>query len=580
MPMDGMTVGFTVRELNHELTSGRIDRVTQPEKDLMILTIRVNNQNRKLLLCASPNNARCHITGRNFTNPLEPSNFCMLMRKQLLGARILKVSQAAGDRIVHIDLDMINEMGDHVSRKIVLEIMGRHSNLILLDENGRILEAVRHVSGEMNRVREILPGLNYVAPPSQHKMNPEMLEADQMKKIMSEKCGIPFSKALMETVTGLSPVAAEELSYRVLRTGDHWPEDLDQTCVKLAELIQRLPEMVNPHVLYSEDGEARDIFPFPYLSHDITHEKAYDSMSAALEAYFDIRDQQDRMNQKSASMLRLLKTHVDRCEKKLAMQEEELASAQKMDEYRFMGEAINANLYQLKKGMSEARLPDWFSEEGGEITVELDERLSPAQNAQKYFKKYQKARNARQTAAIQKEKTLAELDYLEGMLLDIGKCEGESELEEIRQDLIRTGYMKRITNRKQQRQLPLSQPYRYQSTDGIEILVGKNAAQNDRLTLGAKPDEMWMHAKDMPGSHVIICKEGEIPITTLKEAALLAAWYSKGQQSSLVPIDYTRKRYVKKPSGAAPGKVVYTHYKTAYMTPEEKDIRKIAQIKR
>jgi predicted ribosome quality control (RQC) complex YloA/Tae2 family protein len=278
-------------------------------------------------------------------------------------------------------------------------------------------------------------------------------------------------------------------------------------------------------------------------------------------------------------MLRLLKTHTDRCEKKLAMQEEELASAEKMEEYRILGETINANLYQLKKGMTEVRLPDWFSQEGGEITVELDARLTPAQNAQRYFKRYQKARNARQTAAVQREKTLAELDYLEGMLLDIAKCERESELEEIRQDLIRTGYMKRVTSRKQQRQLPQSRPYRYRSADGIEILVGKNAVQNDRLTLGAKPDEMWLHAKDMPGSHVIICSEGEIPTSTLKQAALLAAWYSKGQRSSLVPIDYTRRRYVKKPSGAAPGKVIYTHHKTAYMTPEEKEIREIQLIR-
>ena len=243
-----------------------------------------------------------------------------------------------------------------------------------------------------------------------------------------------------------------------------------------------------------------------------------------------------------------------------------------------MGEAINANLYQLKKGMTEAVLPDWFSENGGEITVPLDIRLTPSQNAQKYFKKYQKARSARETAAVQREKTLEELDYLEGMLLDLDKCTGESELEEIRQELVRTGYMKRVTNRRQQRQLPQSQPYRFRSSDGIEILVGKNAAQNDRLTGSAKPDEMWLHAKDMPGSHVIIRSEGDIPRDTLMQAAILAAWYSKGQRSSMVPIDYTRKKYVKKPSGAAPGKVIYTHHKTAYITAEEDDVRRIPPI--
>ena len=579
MPMDGMTVGFAVRELDRMLAGGRIDRITQPERDLVMLLVRAGNANRKLLLCASPNNARCHLTGGNYANPLEPSGFCMLLRKQLLGARILSVSQQEGDRIVHVDMDMINEMGDHERRRLVLEIMGRHSNLILLDGNGKILEAVRHVSGDMNRVREILPGLTYVAPPSQNKLNPETLTAGQLLDKLSEKTGVRFPKALMETVTGLSPAAAEELGYRLTGAGEAWPEDPEDACVRLAELIHRLPEMADPRVLYTEEGEALDVFPFPYLSRDLSRQKAYDSMSAALEAYFGVRDQQDRLRQKSASMLRLLKTHTDRCEKKLAMQEEELASAEKMEEYRILGETINANLYQLKKGMTEVRLPDWFSQEGGEITVELDARLTPAQNAQRYFKRYQKARNARQTAAVQREKTLAELDYLEGMLLDIAKCERESELEEIRQDLIRTGYMKRVTSRKQQRQLPQSRPYRFRSSDGIEILVGKNAVQNDRLTLGAKPDEMWLHAKDMPGSHVIICSEGEIPTSTLKQAALLAAWYSKGQRSSLVPIDYTRRKYVKKPSGAAPGKVIYTHHKTAYMTPEEKEIREIQLIR-
>jgi len=271
----------------------------------------------------------------------------------------------------------------------------------------------------------------------------------------------------------------------------------------------------------------------------------------------------------------MLKGQLDRCQRKLAMQMEELSSAEKMDEYRRMGEAINANLYQLKKGMPEAVLPDWNDPEGGTITVPLDIKLSPSQNAQKFFKKYQKARSAREIAAEQRDKTLAEMDYLEGMLLDVDKCVGESELEEIRQELVRTGYMKKVTNRRQQRQLPRSRPYKYLSEDGIEILVGKNAAQNDRITLSAKPEYMWLHAKDMPGSHVIVCFESEPPLSTMKQAALLAAWYSKGQHSSMVPIDYTLRKYVKKPSGAAAGKVIYTHQKTAYMTAEEQEIKGI-----
>ena len=578
MPMDGLTVGFAARELNRILQGGRVDKITQPERDAVVLVIRAGSENHRLLLCASPNNARCHLTKAAFSNPLEPPALCMLMRKQLTGARVTEIRQVDGDRVVHIDLDAVNEMGDHVLRRLVLEIMGRHSNLMLLDENGRVLEAARHVSPDMSRVRQVQPGMTYLPPPSQGKLNPETLTGDALYECLQEMEPGRFSRAIADHITGLSRPAAEELAMRVLAPGDVWPEDLRDACARLADLLRRLPDMADPRVLTDADGTAEEVFAFPYFSRDLSAQKAFPTLSEAMDICFGSRDAKDRLSQKSASMLRTLKTHVERCEKKLAMQEEELASAERMEEYRMMGEAINANLYQLKKGMTEAVLPDWFSENGGEITVPLDIRLTPSQNAQKYFKKYQKARSARETAAVQREKTLEELDYLEGMLLDLDKCTGESELEEIRQELVRTGYMKRFTNRRQQRQLPQSQPYRFRSSDGIEILVGKNAAQNDRLTGSAKPDEMWLHAKDMPGSHVIIRSEGDIPRDTLMQAAILAAWYSKGQRSSMVPIDYTRKKYVKKPSGAAPGKVIYTHHKTAYITAEEDDVRRIPPI--
>ena len=576
--MDGLTAGFAARELNDLLRGGRVDKITQPERDTVVMLIRTGGENRRLLLCASPNNARCHLTNGTYSNPLEPPAMCMLLRKQLIGARIEAVRQIGGDRILHVDLDAVNELGDHVRRRLVLEIMGRHSNLLLLDENDRILEATRHVNPEMSRIRQIQPGMAYLPPPPQDRLAPENVTAESLYARLSACTEIPFSRALAETVSGLSRVASEELACRVLQPGEDRPEDLQDACERLADLFRRLPGMSDPRVLFSETGEAEDVFPFPYLSRRTDTQRAFPTLSEALEIFFGTRDARDRLNQRSASMLRTLKGQLDRCQRKLAIQLEELASAEKMEEYRRMGEAINANLYQLKKGMSAVELPDWFSSEGGTITVPLDIRLTPSQNAQKYFKKYQKARSAREIAAEQRDRTLAEIDYLEGMLLDVDKCVGESELEEIRQELVRTGYLKKITNRRQQRQLPQSKPCRYLSADGIEILVGKNAAQNDRLTLGAKPEELWLHAKDMPGSHVIVRCEGEVPQATLKQAALLAAWFSKGQRSSLVPVDYTLRKYVKKPSDAMPGKVIYTHQKTAYMTPEESEIRAIRLI--
>ena len=578
MPMDGLTVGFAARELDALLKGGRVDRITQPERDAVVMVIRADSTNHRLLLCASPNNARCHLTGQAYSNPLDPPALCMLMRKQLLGARVTGVRQSEGDRIIHVDLDAVNELGDHVLRRIVLEIMGRHSNLMLLDENGRILEAARHVNPEMSRVRQIQPGMMYQTPPSQDKLDPAALRAEELRERLQARDGGNFSRALGEEIRGLSRVSAEEAAARVLERGETWPEDLQRACEKLEDFFRRLPSMAAPCVLTGEDGEAEDAFPFPYLSLDTSRQEACRTLSEALDRCYASRDARDRLNQKSASMIRTLKGHADRCNRKLAMQEEELASAERMEEYRRMGEAIQGSLYMLKKGMAEAELPDWSDPEGGKITVPLDIRLTPVQNAQKYFKKYQKARSARETAAIQRDKTLEELEYLENMLMDAENCTGESELEEIRQELVRTGYMKKVTSRKQQRQLPVSRPMRYLSADGIEIHVGRNSIQNDRLTQGAAGNEMWLHAKDMPGSHVIIRTEGEVPLKTLRQAALLAAWYSKGRNSSSVPVDYTLRKYVKKPSGAAPGKVIYTHQKTAFITAEEEEIRGITAV--
>ena len=578
MPMDGITIGFAARELDALLVGGRIDKITQPEKDTVILLIRAGNENRSLLLCASPNNARCHLTWSKFPNPLEPPSFCMLLRKQLLGGRVLSVKQIAGDRVVHIDMDVVDELGDHVLRRLILEIMGRHSNLILVDGNGKILEAARHVSPDMSRVRLVQPGLAYEAPPAQDKLSPEACTAEALCDRLTATGDVPLHKVLGQCVAGLSGVAAKELAFRVLPAGTDRAIDYTETAPRLATFLTKLPELADPHVLRDPSGDPMDVFPFVYVSQAVDLQEGFGSLSRALEQYFGARDAKDRINQKSASMVRLLKGQMERCEKKLVLQEEELASAARMEEYRQMGDLINANLWQLHKGMANVELDNFYDPNFGKLLIPLDIRLTPTQNAQRYFKKYQKARSAREVAAAQKEKTLAELDYLEGALLDVGKCVGESELEEIRAELARTGYMKRITNRRQQRALPQSQPYRYRSSDGIEIHVGKNASQNDRLTTGAKPNETWLHAKNMPGSHVIIRCEGEIPRQTLLEAAILAAWYSKGQRSSGVPIDYTLRRYVKKPGGAAPGMVIYTNQHTLYMTVTEADVRKITLI--
>ncbi len=578
MPMDGLTLGFAAREIHAAIAGGRIDKITQPEKDAIVLTVRAGSTNYKLLLCASPNNARLHFTNQSFSNPLEPPMFCMLLRKQLLSGRILGVKQIAGDRVIHIDIDTVDEMGDHVLRRLVLEIMGRHSNLILTDGENRILDAARHVSFDMSRVRQVQPGLPYLPPPAQDKLDPVHVDGENLLTYLQRAGDVPLHKAIAASVSGMSMPTAKELAFRVLDRGTDRSNDLPATAARLANLIRRLPEMTDPRVLLDEGGDPADVFAFPYLMHPLDAQAPAPTVSAALERYFGARDRQDRLNQKSAAMVKLLKNHIERCEKKLAQQEEDLSNAAKMEEYRLMGELINANLWQLKKGQTEAVLPNFYDEEGGTLTVPLDIQLTPVQNAQRYFRKYQKARTTREMAAEQHEGTLQELNYLEGMLLDVGKCVGESELEEIRQELQSTGYVKKSSSRREKRALPKSKPYHYRSLDGIDIFVGKNAAQNERLTGDARPNETWLHAKDMPGSHVIVKAEGDVPESTMIQAATLAAWYSKGQHSSMVPIDYTLKRYVKKIPGGATGMVTYTNQKTAYMTVTEADVKKIELI--
>lgn len=576
MPMDGIMLTYIAAELSDALIGGRVDKVSQPEGDTLVLLIRNQNKNHKLLLCASPNNARCHLSYLNHLNPPEPPMFCMLLRKHLLNARLSAIRQIDGDRQLHITFECMDEMNEKTDKTLILEIMGRHSNLIFVNDSLRILDAIRHVSGDMSRVREVLPGLLYLAPPAQEKVDPASLTRETILKALSLAKG-PLSKALMSFVSGLSSPAASEWAYRLSGTETAAVEELDadKLCDKLLCLIASLKTLAPPVVQWDDDGTARDVFPFPYLAFDTKNQRAYDTPSEALEAFFASRDRKDRITQKSAALTRSVKTHLERCEKKLALQNEELLNAALMDEYRIKGELITANLFQLQKGQEMVSLPNFYDEQSAPMPILLDKQLTPVQNAQKYFKRYQKARSAKETAKVQKEKTESELYFLENTYLDLLKCEAEPELMEIRSELEKAGYLRPAKARGAKRKLPESKPYTYVSADGIEILVGKNSLQNDRITTLAKGDEIWLHAKDMPGSHVVIKHEGTPPDATLLQAAQLAAFYSKGRSSTGVPIDYTARKHVKKPGGSPAGFVIYTNQRTLYMTANESDIRKM-----
>ena len=579
MPMDGVMLGFVARELDQKLRDGRVDRVIQPERDEIHLLIRAQGANHRLVLSASANAARVHLSQHAKTGPMEPPMFCMLLRKHLASGRVQAVRRVAGDRILEIEIQALSEMGDPVTRTLVVEIMGRHSNIILRGADGRILDAARHIGEDISRVRQVLPGLPYAYPPTQGKLNPETATAQEIEQRLSEAGG-KLDKAIGASIAGFSPQAAREACARIGLDASALVQELDveRTAAQLHAYLEAMPQMGPCVITLAEDGSPADVYPFAQLHLPLAKTAPYDSPSAALDAYFYERDRRDRMNQRASSLAHTLKNHIERCEKKIALQNEALEGAARMEEYRQKGELIQANLYRLKKGEPVARVENFYSEACEPVDIPMDVSLSPAQNAQRYFKLYQKARGARTLAAEQKAKTEQELAYLEQMEDDLRKCTDAAGLAELRSMLESSGHVRRAVSRVKPRKEAPSQPMKFLSCDGIEIEVGKNALQNERLTMGARGDELWLHAQKMPGSHVLV-HAADVPETTLEEAAMLAAYYSKGVRSAQVPIDATLRRYIKKPGGTPAGFVIYTHQRTLYVTPDEAAVKKIRCIR-
>lgn len=568
MPMDGFTLGLIAGELNRALSGGRIDRIVQPERDEIFLTIRNDGANHVLLLSASAGCARAHLTTTRKNSPLEPFNLCMLMRKHLMGGRISDIRAIDCDRILEIEIEHLNELGDKTRKSIICEFMGKHSNLIFVNADGRIIDSARRISEAVSSVREVLPGLRYERPPAHGKLPYDSVTEEALYAVLSAQGGALW-KLLTANISGLSAQTGRELAYRATGNEDAHIEECDirAVCASVAKQLCLLPNSIAPAVLFDMDEKAVDAVAFPYLSRSHLQSKSFGTISEAMDAFFRSRDLAERISQKSAAIHRTLKNNIERCEKKLALQREALLGSERMEEYRIFGELLTANAHMAAKGAASVMLPNYYDPEMKEIEIKLDVKLSPSQNAQKYFKLYQKARNARTLAAEQILKTEEELSYLEGQLDNLGKCSGESELAELREELEHFGYVRKNTSRRQMKQLPPSKPMKFTSASGRIVLVGKNNLQNDKLTFSADPNEIWLHAKDMPGSHVIIV--GEDPDdATIVFAAKLAAAYSKGATGSKVPVDYTLRRYVKKPSGAKPGFVIYTNQKTLYVDPE------------
>ena len=568
MPMDGFTLHFLARELREALVGARVDRAVQPERDEVLLTMRNHNENFNVLFSASAGCARAHITRVKKNNPLEPPMLCMLLRKHLSGARVTDVRQIDCDRILEIAFEHFDELGERTTKTLVCEFMGKHSNLIFLTADGKIIDSARHVTEQISSVRQVLPGLYYQRPPAHGKLPFLALEPAALAARLAE-APKTLHKALSECVSGLSTQTAREIAYRTLgdesaSMGALAPEAVAEAVVRV---MQEMLGEFSPALLYAPGEDAPiDAVPIPFKSRAHLDCRPMPSLSAALDEFYRARDLAERMQQKSAALHRVLKNNLERSEKKLAIQEEALLNCERAEDYRIRGELLMANLHLVSKGAKRVSVPNYYDEALTPMEIELDERISPAQNAQRYFKRYQKARSARKFALEQKAIAQEEIRYLASQLLALETCTEEAELAEIREELEKLGYVRANHNRRQMKKLPPSTPLRFTAPSGAEIFVGKNNRQNDELTFSAKPGYVWLHAKDMPGSHVIIARENPDE-ATIRYAASLAARYSSGRESGRVPIDYALKKYVKKPSGAKPGFVTYTNQKTLYAEP-------------
>lgn len=567
-----------------EAVGGRIDRIHQPSREEMVFQIRQKGGNCKILISAGASSPRIHLTDTQPENPKVPPMFCMLLRKHLSGAKLAGVRQIGLDRILMLDFETSNEFGDPITLTVVVEIMGRHSNLVLIDAGGRIIDAIKRITEEMSSVRQILPGMQYELPPQPQKLRIDTAPVEEVCRAVKEGKEQPLSKALLGVLEGMSPLVTREISYYVGRGEDLLTTKIDGDLEgRLSFSLGRLAKQVEEHdahpvILFDPNGKPKDFSYLPIHQYGAAYlTKEVESCSALLDRFYSQRDLMERMKQRSNDLLRLLANTSERILRKIALQREELKECANRDTLKRNADLINANLYQLEKGMNTASLQDFYDPACKMVSVPLDPSLSPAQNAQRYYNEYRKAATAEKMLTDLIEQGEQEYEYIDTVFDALVRATTESELMQIREELSASGYIKnyRFRNKKPEKLTPM----KYQSSDGFTILVGRNNLQNDQLTLrDAHNADIWMHTQKIPGSHTVVITENRpVPDRTLEEAAMLAAYHSKAREAKLVPVDYTQIRYVKKPAGARPGKVIYDRFKTAIVTPDKE---KIAQIKR
>lgn len=579
MALDAATLALVAGELKAQLLDARIDKIHQPTRDEVLLHLRSRTGGFRLLLSARLGSARVCLTDESYENPATPPSFCMLLRKHLTGGRLMDVRPLPGDRIVFFEFQCTNELGDLVTNTLAVELMGRYCNLVLVRGAPgkdaapcKVVDALKRVDFEDSDIRQLLPGLTYTLPPRPDK--PDFVHAPLAAiwdAIMAKP--LPAPDAVRAVLGGIGPVLAREICHRAGLAQEALP--VAQLPARQQDTLLAVMEDIRadwqrggvPNIVFKEDGLPAE-FSFTRLEQYLPGctLREYPDFSALLEGYYAEKDKVERLRQKSRQLRKTVQNLYDRALRKQATRREEQAAGEKSDSLRIAGELLTANLHAFRKGDAKVRLQNWY--DGTELEIALDPRLGPSQNAQKYFKNYKK----KQTAAKMLTQLLAagerEIEYLQTVLYEVDQAEGEAALFEIRAELKAQGYLKYFKQR-DKRQKPANF-WRYTSSDGFAILVGRNNVQNERLTLKtARGKDLWFHTKNAPGSHVVVMSEGEdIPLETQNEAAMLAVWHSSQKNGAKVPVDYTQVRNIRKTGDLPPGMVLYEHYETAYVTPE------------
>lgn len=584
MALDGIVISSIVHELKQTLVGGRIDKIYQIEKDDVLLSVRSNNTSYKLLLTANSSYPRLHLSTLAKNPSTEPPLFCMLLRKHLGGGKILDIVQPNFERIVELSIEATNELGDKETKKLIIEIMGRHSNIILTKENGLIIDSIKHISLDKSSVREVLPNRMYAWPPSQNKCNPLLLDQVSFSQLIKEK-DMPLFKALYMTYNGLSPTISHDLCLLAnvdedLLGTEVTPQLLNNLFVPFEKLMNQVRQGdFSPTLYLNHEGLPEDFYSFPLALYNDYEAQSVCSISELLENYYFEKSTRFNVAQKTTDIKKLVHNFIERAIRKQHIQEKALEDSAHKDTYKIYGELITAYAHQIPAGAQDFTTLNYYEEPYEEITIPLDSKRTAIQNAQAYFKLYNKAKRTEIAALEQLEIIQEDLNYLQSVLLSLDLLETKEDIAELRTELVDMGYLKKRKSTTKKKGNKKSLPYlHFKASTGHDIYVGKNNYQNDELTMKfAKSNDMWLHIKDGPGSHVIIkaIDQTPIPETALEEAALLAAYHSSGKQSSHVPIDYTLKKYVKKVPNAKPGMVIYNEFKTIYITPSEVAVKKL-----